>query len=161
VLGSPSTCLPPFEEALEEFIRNRSPKVRCRRGMYYTPAAQGTGAAAAACMEFGQAGTAGGGSIQRLRAQKPCRLFSTVPAPLLVLLLLQLLEEAQRVHIAFNGEFGPHTVTPRLLTSEVRVEDSWRDGSSTAEEGQSMDCLLTAVLPGRCSSGCSIMACVR
>ena len=27
VLGSPSTCLPPFEEALEEFVRNRSPKV--------------------------------------------------------------------------------------------------------------------------------------
>lgn len=27
-LSSPSTCLPPFEEALEEFIRNRSPKVR-------------------------------------------------------------------------------------------------------------------------------------
>lgn len=26
-LTSPSTCLPPFEEALEEFIRNRSPKV--------------------------------------------------------------------------------------------------------------------------------------
>lgn len=28
VLGSPATCLPPFEEALEEFIRNRSPKVQ-------------------------------------------------------------------------------------------------------------------------------------
>lgn len=27
VLSSPATCLPPFEEALEEFIRNRSPKV--------------------------------------------------------------------------------------------------------------------------------------
>ena len=27
VLTSPATCLPPFEEALEEFIRNRSPKV--------------------------------------------------------------------------------------------------------------------------------------
>ncbi|PSC70868.1 DNA replication licensing factor MCM3 [Micractinium conductrix] len=27
VLSSPSTCLPPFEEALEEFIRNRSPKL--------------------------------------------------------------------------------------------------------------------------------------
>lgn len=26
VLTSPATCLPPFEEALEEFIRNRSPK---------------------------------------------------------------------------------------------------------------------------------------
>lgn len=27
VLTSPATCMPPFEEALEEFIRNRSPKV--------------------------------------------------------------------------------------------------------------------------------------
>ena len=27
VLTAPATCLPPFEEALEEFIRNRSPKV--------------------------------------------------------------------------------------------------------------------------------------
>lgn len=26
MLTSPATCLPPFEEALEEFIRNRSPK---------------------------------------------------------------------------------------------------------------------------------------
>lgn len=27
MLSSPATCLPPFEEALEEFIRNRQPKV--------------------------------------------------------------------------------------------------------------------------------------
>jgi DNA replication licensing factor MCM3 len=55
VLSSPATCLPPFEEALEEFIRNRSPK---------------------------------------------------------------LLEEGQRVHVSFTGEFGPHTTSPRQLTSE-------------------------------------------
>lgn len=55
VMGSPSTCMPPFEEALEEFIRNRSPK---------------------------------------------------------------LLEESQRVHVSFTGEFGPHTTTPRQLTSK-------------------------------------------
>ncbi|KAL4433110.1 hypothetical protein ABPG77_006537 [Micractinium sp. CCAP 211/92] len=55
VLSSPATCLPPFEEALEEFIRNRQPK---------------------------------------------------------------LLEESQRVHVAFTGEFGHHTTSPRQLTSE-------------------------------------------
>lgn len=55
VLTSPGTCLPPFEEALEEFIRNRSPK---------------------------------------------------------------LLEETQRVYVAFTGEFGHNTTTPRQLTSE-------------------------------------------
>ena len=32
----------------------------------------------------------------------------------------QLLEEGQQVHVAFTGEFGPHTVTARQLTSEVR-----------------------------------------
>lgn len=32
----------------------------------------------------------------------------------------QLLEEGQRVHVAFTGEFGPHTTSPRQLTSEVR-----------------------------------------
>jgi hypothetical protein len=81
-----------------------------------------------------------------------------VPSPLLFLLLVQLLEEAQRVHIAFNGEFGPHTVTPRLLTSEVWVVASWLVGSSS-RGGAGVDCLLAAVLAG--SNGCSIGACVR
>lgn len=31
----------------------------------------------------------------------------------------QLLEESQRVHVAFTGEFGHHTTSPRQLTSEV------------------------------------------
>lgn len=31
----------------------------------------------------------------------------------------QLLEEGQRVHISFSGEFGRNTVTPRELSSEV------------------------------------------
>ena len=39
--------------------------------------------------------------------------------------VLQLLEEGQRVHIGFSGEFGPHTVTPRELSSEVRRLKKW------------------------------------
>ncbi|EFN53439.1 hypothetical protein CHLNCDRAFT_25737 [Chlorella variabilis] len=54
VLDAPATCMPPFEEALEDFIRNRSPK---------------------------------------------------------------LLEEAQRVHVSFCGEFGRNTTNPRDLGS--------------------------------------------
>lgn len=37
----------------------------------------------------------------------------------LYVLLPQLLEEGQRVHVAFTGEFGPYTTSPRQLTSEV------------------------------------------
>ena len=32
VLSSPSECLPPFEEAVEEYIRNQNPKVGCAGG---------------------------------------------------------------------------------------------------------------------------------
>lgn len=40
--------------------------------------------------------------------------------PFLPSLLPQLLEEAQRVHVSFCGEFGRNTTNPRDLGSGVR-----------------------------------------
>lgn len=45
---------------------------------------------------------------------------SACPARLPLPLPPQLLEESQRVHLAFTGEFGHHTTSPRQLTSEAR-----------------------------------------
>ena len=74
VLGSPATCLPPFEEALEEFIRNRSPKVRSLREGGVFSQQQKRAGGNRSCVELGQqAGAVGGdGSSQPCMGAMTC-----------------------------------------------------------------------------------------
>lgn len=58
--------------------------------------------------------------------------------------LAQLLEEAQRVHVSFTGEFGPHTTTPRQLTSEVGKGGS---GAGQSRAGPAAGGLWAAASP--------------
>lgn len=64
---------------------------------------------------------------------------------------VQLLEESQRVHVSFTGEFGPHTTTPRQLTSKVCA-----DGGADTPAGVIVICVrVTNVYIGlRAASNC-------
>lgn len=63
------------------------------------------------------------------RADPPALACPSLPAA-------QLLEEGQRVHVAFTGEFGPHTTSPRHLTSEVRGRQPTAAGQPSSRSWQ-------------------------
>ncbi len=74
----------------------------------------------------------------------------------LILRLLppQLLEEGQRVHVSFTGEFGPHTTSPRQLTSEVGAAQDKTKAVLLDWVGNRQDCavmLIAAAAAGTCS----------
>ena len=113
VLDRPGDCIPPFCEALEDYIRNQAPKVLEGGGGIGGEVIFGNVSEACICADAETMLSTASHS-----SGDPYSMHSHFSA-------LQLLEEGQRVHIGFSGEFGPHTVTPRELSSEVRRLGKW------------------------------------